>query len=103
MLFGRKTVTEQERENQAEQRRMREYLQRNLVVEDLTEMECQFITRVQAYYNNRDSFSVQEQEELERELTNVRQTLTSARAVVEQLVRASNGQAYGENAVFAKK
>lgn len=95
MLFGRKAATAKELEDQAEQRRLKESLQRSLVVEDLTELECQFVTRAQAYYRNRDSFSVEEQIELERELATVRQTLTTARSVVEQLVRASNGQAYG--------
>lgn len=95
MLFGKRTTTAQELENQAEQRRLKDSLQRGLIVEDLTELECQFVTRAQAYYRNRDSFSIEEQIELERELATVRQTLTTARSVIEQLVRASNGQAYG--------
>lgn len=103
MLFGRRVLSAKELADRAHQKGLQDSLQRSLVVEDLTEMESQFIVRVQAYYRNRDSFTPQEQEELERELSNVRQTLSTARAVIEQLVRASDGQAYGENAVFAKK
>lgn len=103
MLFGRRVLSARELADRAHQKGLQESLQRSLVVEDLTEMENQFIIRVQAYYRNRDSFTSEEQEELERELNNVRQTLATARSVVEQLVRASNGHAYGENAIFAKK
>lgn len=103
MLFGKRVLTAKELADRAHQKHLRATLQRSLVVEDLTEMESQFLVRVQAYYRNRDSFTPQEQAELERELSNVRDTLSSARSVIEQLVRASEGQAYGENAVFAKK
>ena len=94
MLFSKRVVSARELADRAHQKGLKDSLHRSLVVEDLTEMESQFIVRVQAYYRNRDSFTLEEQAELERELSNVRQTLATARSVIEQLVRASNGQAY---------
>lgn len=100
MLFGKRVVQEKDRADRDRQHLLKNYLHRNLIVEDMTELECQFIVRAQTYYKNKDNFTPEEQIELERELSQLKQSLSSTRALVEQLVRASEGKAYGENATF---
>lgn len=103
MLFGKRVVQEKDRADRDRQHLLKNYLHRNLIVEDMTELECQFIVRVQTYYKNRDNFTPEEQVALEKELSDLRKSLSSTRAFIEQLVKAGEGKAYGENATFIKQ
>lgn len=103
MLFGKRVVQEKDRADRDRQHLLASHLHRNLIVEDMTELESQFIVRAQTYYRNRDNFTPEEQIELERELAQLKKSLSYTRAFIEQLVRAGEGKAYGENATFIKQ
>ena len=87
--------SEKEKAHAELQKHYRNFLARENLTEDLENLETQHATKVQDFYSKTDWDSPEQRQAVQDELVEEQKNLATTRAIIEQLVRASEGKAYG--------